>query len=193
MKTWITSDQHFHHANILNFTDSEGNLIRPGFDDVHDMNEYMITRWNEAVDPGDKVYNIGDIVMKGAAWAFEDIIPHLNGEIVLIKGNHDKAKLHVYAKYFKDVRSEIHMKTFKGNMVIFTHRPILLPDLGPSLPYYVFNVHGHIHQNEIEDKRYYNVCVEKHDYRPVHWDDISILMDKRAESFDKEEATNYQT
>ena len=33
-------------------------------------------------------------------------------------------------------------------------------------------VHGHTHAFCVKDNFYYNVCVEKHDYTPVHFDII---------------------
>lgn len=176
MNTWFISDTHFHHANILNFKDDNGNLIRPGFANAEEMNEYMIEKWNSVVKPEDKVYHLGDVVMKTGAWAFE-IINRLNGNIVLIKGNHDRARLNIYANHFKDVRSEIHMKTGEGDMVVFTHRPIRLSGMDS----YAFNVHGHIHQNIIDDYRYINMSVEAIDYTPVNWNELSrhILERKR--------------
>lgn len=190
MKTWFISDNHFHHANILRFKGDDGNLIRPGFKDVEDMNEFMVEKWNSVVGENDKVYHLGDVVMKSASWAFE-ILDRLNGEKVLIRGNHDKAKLSVYAKYFKDVRSEIHMKTSEGDMVIFTHRPIRIAgDDKEFVERNTFNVHGHIHQNLIDDFRYINISVEVIDYTPITWHEIDkhILERKRLMEVRKHQA-----
>lgn len=181
MKTWFISDNHFYHSNILNFTDDTGDLIRPGFENMEHMNEHMVEKWNSVVGKNDKVYHLGDVVMKTGAWAFE-ILDRLNGERVLIRGNHDKAKLNIYARYFKDVRSEIHMKTSERDMVIFTHRPIRIAgDDKEFVERNTFNVHGHIHQNIIDDFRYINVSVEAIDYTPVSWHEIDkhILQRKR--------------
>lgn len=145
------------------------------------MNEYMVNKWNSVVRPGDKVYHLGDVVMKTGAWAFE-IINRLNGNIVLIKGNHDRARLNVYANHFKDVRSEIHMKTGEGDMVVFSHRPIRLAGMD-SL---TFNVHGHIHQNIIDDMRYINMSVEAINYTPVNWNDLSRHILERKRIIEKE-------
>lgn len=176
MNTWFISDNHFWHANILNFKDDNGNFIRPGFADVDEMNQYMIDKWNSVIKPGDKLYHLGDVVMKTGAWAFE-FLSELNGRKILIKGNHDRARLNIYARYFDDVRSEIHMKSSEGDMVVFTHRPIRLSGMDS----YTFNVHGHIHQNLIEDYRYINMSVEVIDYTPVNWHELdkNILERKR--------------
>lgn len=164
-KTWVISDHHFHHANILTFTGDDGKLIRPGFQSVQDMNEFMVEKWNSVVGGDDKVYVAGDIVIRTSAWAFE-ILSELRGRKVLIKGNHDEAKLSIYSRYFLDVRSEKQFKVGKGGPhVIISHRPLRLPDN-------TYNIHGHIHQNVIDDPRYINVSVEVVDYTPVSLDDI---------------------
>lgn len=178
MNTWVTSDQHFHHSNILKFTDDDGQLIRPQFENVEHMNEYMIEKWNNVVGENDKVYHLGDIIMRTTRKYFEPIMPRLNGRIVLIKGNHDNARLNIYADYFEDVRSEIHMKTQENDMVLFTHRPVFLGEhhyRGKS----VWNVMGHIHQNQLDDPRYINVCVEHWDYTPIDWNKIQSIIQER--------------
>jgi calcineurin-like phosphoesterase family protein len=163
MRTWFTSDHHFHHHNILNFKDDEGELIRP-FSSVDEMHSVMIERWNEIVAPDDKVYHLGDVVMRTTAKYF-DILNQLNGRKVLIRGNHDGAKLSMYAQYFKDIRAVMHLKTPDNDMVWFSHIPLHPSTVGKG-----FNVHGHLHQNKIEDRRYINISVENTDYYPVSWD-----------------------
>lgn len=165
MTTWITSDHHFYHANILNFLDSDSNVIRD-FPDVAAMHEIMIERWNSKVKPNDKVYHLGDVVMRSTAKYFE-ILNELNGRKVLIKGNHDSAKLSIYAKYFTDIRAYMHKKTQDNDIVWFSHMPLHPNSIGNG-----FNVHGHTHQNNLYNMRYINVCVEQTDYYPLTWDEI---------------------
>jgi len=169
MNTFFISDSHFNHARILTFLDKEGNRIR-NFNDVNEMNEFMIEKWNSVVGKNDKVYHLGDINMKNSRESF-DFMNKLNGEKILIKGNHDSAKIDVYVQYFRDIRSDLRLKTGDGNEVVFTHRPIRMNDLGfdEMIP---FNVHGHTHQNIIPDVRYINVCVENINYTPVSWNEI---------------------
>lgn len=50
---WFTSDTHFGHANVLNFTD------RP-FGDIAHMNRALINAINERVAPTDDLYILGD-------------------------------------------------------------------------------------------------------------------------------------
>src|ERR1039458_7684061 len=51
---FFTSDSHYFHRSILELGDG-----RP-FDSVEEMNEAMIQRWNERVQPNDTIYHLGD-------------------------------------------------------------------------------------------------------------------------------------
>lgn len=159
---FFISDHHFHHANILTFTNADGSLIRPGFTDVNHMNEYMVQMHNEVVSQNDKVYFLGDVTMSRNAKGLE-ILGRLNGEKILIKGNHDLAKPEQYLQYFKDIRA-VHQ--FDG--LILSHIPIH----EESLARWGVNIHGHLHanvvtKNKIPDHRYFNVSVERLNYTPI--------------------------
>ena len=167
MKTWITSDHHFNHANILTFKDDEGNLIRPGFTDVQHMNEYMIKMWNKYIQPGDKVYHLGDAIMSESATAIGNIMRQLNGTKVLIRGNHDNAKLSIYAQYFKDVRATHTLRDRNGGRYVLSHFPIHESSLTN-----VVNLHGHTHQRELGHP-YVNMCVEITNYMPIDFDSFN--------------------
>jgi hypothetical protein len=160
---FLTSDQHFGHANILNFTDRDGNKIRPHWNNVEDMDNDLVERYNAVVKPGDKVYFLGDIAMKRA---YISTVGRLNGDKVLIKGNHDVAELREYTKYFRDIRA-CHVL----NNMIMTHIPIHLD----GKVRYIVNIHGHLHNNVMkEDGRqwYINVSVEQTNFTPIAFDDI---------------------
>lgn len=80
---WFTSDQHFNHDNILKFTD------RP-YKTVKEMNKDIIKKWNRQVKPNDIVYVLGDFVWNTTKTnEYAKILDRLNGNIVLIVGNHD--------------------------------------------------------------------------------------------------------
>lgn len=168
MRTWITSDQHFNHRNILRFTGDDGELIRPGFQSVEEMNEHMIDVWNQYISPKDKVYHLGDIIMGESTEAIDSIMERLNGSNkILIRGNHDNAKLHKYSKHFKDVRGS-HSLRGKGDLrFILSHIPIHPQGLRDG----VFNIHGHTHQRSLGGN-YINVCVEVTQYMPIDFNSI---------------------
>jgi calcineurin-like phosphoesterase family protein len=139
------------------------------------MNEYIIERHNSRVKPGDKTYFLGDVVMSHK-WLY--LLDRFNGEKVLIKGNHDTAKISQYVPYFKDIRGSHQMEG-----VIMTHIPIH-PE---SLARWGVNIHGHLHSYRVKDqygnldKRYYNVSMEcLKDYTPVSLEEIKSELDPKA-------------
>lgn len=81
MKTFFTSDLHFGHHNIIAF---DG---RP-FDSIDEMDSELIRRWNAKVGKGDLVYILGDLIWKSANPT--KLVRSLNGQKILIKGNHDQ-------------------------------------------------------------------------------------------------------
>jgi len=59
---WFTADTHFGHANILHFS----NRL---FKDVQEMDETIISRWNEAVPEDGIIFHLGDFCFGGSsAW-----------------------------------------------------------------------------------------------------------------------------
>ena len=78
---FFTADHHFGHENIIRFSE------RP-FESLEQMNEEMIRKWNEKIEPGDTVYHLGDFSL-GKPDFTKEILDRLNGNIHLIKGNHE--------------------------------------------------------------------------------------------------------
>jgi calcineurin-like phosphoesterase family protein len=182
MKTWLISDTHFGHANILTFKKYNGELLRPGFKDVDHMDWSMVANWNKVVAPEDKVYHLGDLSI--CRWSHLNmILSALNGRKVLIKGNHDKLKLSQYAQHFYDVRG---YHVLDG--ILLAHIPVHPECLGR----WRGQVHGHLHSNLIgqyhdvgrsvnavyvPDYRYFNVSVEQINYTPIDWEEVKKHFD----------------
>ena len=165
---FFCSDHHFGHQNILTFKRDDGNPLRE-FDNVDHMHEHIINQHNSVVRPGDKVYFLGDVVMSRKTSALQ-ILRYLNGEKVLIKGNHDQCSAAAYLQHFKDIRGS---HQFEG--LIMTHIPIH----SESLARWGLNVHGHLHYNvvklplsQIPDRRYFNVSMERINYTPISLEEI---------------------
>jgi calcineurin-like phosphoesterase family protein len=94
MSAFFTSDLHFGHANIIKYCD------RP-FSSVDEMNEIIISRWNDVVTPEDTVYVLGDVAM-GKIKETLPLCLQLNGTKHLISGNHDRC--HPVMKNFLENR-----------------------------------------------------------------------------------------
>lgn len=162
METWLISDTHFGHENILNFEQADGTKLR-SFETVGEMDEVMIRNWNAVVKPDDKVYHLGDVAFAKFAYV-QEIFSRLNGRKVLIKGNHDTwFKLSQYAQLFKDVRAS-HVL----DRILLAHIPI-----HPlSLERWKGQVHGHLHNQVVPDNRYLNVSVERIKYTPINFHEV---------------------
>ena len=166
---FLTSDTHFGHTGVCRFTRNDGvTKLRP-WDDADEMDEEMVRRWNDRVRPNDKVYHLGDVVINRKALK---IMSRLNGDKVLIRGNHDIFRDDEYRQYFRELRAYHVM-----NGMILSHIPIHPESLGR----FGVNIHGHLHANRVMaevfgeyvvDTRYHCVCVEQTDYTPILFEDV---------------------
>lgn len=168
---WIVSDTHFGHEKTCTvFKREDGTPLRP-FGSTEEMDEEMVRRWNDRVRPGDKVYHLGDVAI---ARRHLNTLSRLNGDKVLIKGNHDIFRIEDYTRHFRDVRA-YHVL----NGMIMSHVPVH----EESLSRFGANIHGHTHANRVMrfydgshtgkiDPRYLCVCVEHTDYAPISMEDV---------------------
>jgi calcineurin-like phosphoesterase family protein len=162
---FLVSDTHFGHAGVCRFTRNDGvTKLRP-WDNPDEMDEEMVKRWNETVKPTDKVYHLGDVVINRKALS---IMHRLNGDKVLIRGNHDIFRDDEYRLHFRELRAYHVM-----NGMILSHIPIHEESLGR----FGVNIHGHTHSNRVMkdgavDPRYHCVCVEQTDFRPILFEDV---------------------
>ena len=112
------SDLHFGHANILKFDN------RP-FRNTEEMETALIENWNSTVSAGDTTYILGDFCW-GKEPDWKRIVPLLNGNKVLIRGNHDlKEMTSSLKKMFQDIKDYKEI-TDGGRHVIMCHYPMLL-------------------------------------------------------------------
>ena len=144
-KNFYISDLHFGHTNILHFDH------RPWLT-ITEHDKALIDNWNSVVTNEDTVYIIGDFHWgKEADWI--EVLEQLNGNKVLIKGNHDitpsKSR-----RYFQDVKDYKEIDD-NGRKVVLCHYPI---------PYFKnhfygwYHLYGHVHNtfeyNMVEHQRY---------------------------------------
>ena len=154
MKTWLISDTHFNHTNIIKYCD------RP-FHNVHEMNEAMIYNWNSVVSKGDTICHLGDVGL-GNDEQIKNIIDRLNGNKILILGNHD---LRRGIDRWKSLGfSEVYKKELRIGKFVLTHRPTKV-DEG------LINIYGHIHNKPLHESfdpsKHINVSVDVINFTPV--------------------------
>lgn len=162
---WLVSDTHFSHAGVCKFLRADGSKLRP-WESPEEMDEDMVELWNDTVRPNDKVYHLGDVAINRRGL---NILHRLNGDKVLIKGNHDIFKLADYTKHFRDIRAYHVM-----DKLLLSHIPIHPQQQGR----FRGNIHGHLHSNVVLDDSgkpdhfYANVCVERTGFKPILFEEV---------------------
>lgn len=120
MKTFVTSDLHFGHTNIMKFCPK----TRGHFTDVTQMNEQMVADWNAIVGQDDLTYILGDVAFCAAPKAAE-YLNRLNGRKILVEGNHDRKALRDPS--FRNAFIEVHKYlevNYAGHKICMFHYPI---------------------------------------------------------------------
>lgn len=162
-KTWVTSDSHFGHKNIVQF------CHRP-----EDHDALIMEQWARAVPEDGTVLHLGDLCWKANAQFKHLVAPHLTGaRKLLILGNHDKQRYSFYKQcgFSPVVPFAIN---WGGYRVSFSHYSWNESEEGPMQPFDL-RLHGHIHNNGYMRaefipflKAHINLSVEQTKYRPVN-------------------------
>jgi calcineurin-like phosphoesterase family protein len=164
MKTFVTSDTHFNHENVIQYCN------RP-FSSVTEMNEAMIANWNYKVSKNDRVFHLGDVTINSktktkhrirASW-LEENIPRLNGEKHLILGNHDIEYIHIYRKLFSSVENYAELD-LNGKKYILFHYP--MESWNRSF-HGSIHFHGHSHGSAKVVENRIDVGVDSHGFFPI--------------------------
>lgn len=181
-KVFFIGDMHLGHENAIKFDN------RP-FKSVEEMDTEIIHRWNNKVKNGDLVYILGDMIWKTRNGTAADIIRSLNGQKILIKGNHDRfirdagvRKTFAAIKDYDDICVELADGTKKR--CILSH--YFIPFYNAHR-YGAIHLHAHSHISEehnietkfskwLNDNGYrneiYNVGCMHWNYEPVTLDEI---------------------
>ena len=180
--TFFTSDTHFNHANIIRFCN------RP-FKDVVQMNEVMITNWNNAIGKDDTVFHLGDFCL-GSAAEWTKILDRLNGKIYLIMGNHDLKNIRQgFISRFEHVAMQMRIEIGKKRIYL-CHYPFLCFE--GSYKDDVWQLFGHVHTRRsnsgIDAGRLqylyptqYDVGVDNNNFTPVSFGQVKRIIDKQVE------------
>lgn len=170
LDTWIISDTHFYHANIVKYCGRPENHT-----------ELIEANWRHLVQPEDTILHLGDLAM-GKSSDAQALLKSLPGNKLYIRGNHDHKAPHWYREAGFTFAGDgtgsnghplgsILWTAPDGTKVLFTHYPHR-----QWFHDWDINVHGHIHNNghspETPDRDYRNVSVEVLDYKPVRLRDV---------------------
>jgi calcineurin-like phosphoesterase family protein len=166
---WVISDTHFGHNNIIKYCN------RP-----EDHDRLMFQGWRETVGHRDVILHMGDVLLRKTEFA--ERIRKLPGQKFLLKGNHDRLGKNFYKEMGFTFIQEFSIN-HKGYKVHFTHKPLeeLVEDK-------VINVHGHIHQKLMGDRRFLNLSVEQTNYKPVA---IIEVLNERIQELNRKLSEKY--
>ena len=185
-KVFFTSDTHFGHKAIMTY------CKRP-FSSVDEMNEKLVSNWNELVSDDCTVFHLGDFAFGGLPF-WEDIRSRLRGHIILIKGNHDwrgnLQNLKRLETMFDVIELEI-VINLDGQPIILNHYPLLC--YSGSYNNSIWALHGHVHQNPnsvgLDTPRLihrfptqYDVGVDNNNYYPISYNQIKQIINKQIEN-----------
>ena len=179
-KIFLSSDLHFGH-------DREFLWGPRGFKSSKEHDEAIIRNWNAVVGEDDDVYVLGDLMLGDNDWGVQ-CIEALNGNIHVIRGNHDTDRrweffyptcVNVDLVGWSDVLN------YRKYHFYLSHFPTLTGNLEKeSLHQMTLNLFGHTHSKEkfFEDRPYmYNVSLDANDNTPVLLDDIIERMKEKVQ------------
>lgn len=161
-KIYVISDLHLGHVNLS---------VYRGFSSIEAHDEHIISNWNNTVTKKDVVYVLGDITMEKNLYSL--YLPQLKGVKKVILGNHDMPQ-HVQF-LLPYVNSVAGMFDYKGGTL--THCPIHPMELQKGR--FLFNIHGHLHGEIVDDDRYICVSCETVNYTPILMSTLISKYDKR--------------
>ena len=141
------------------------------------MNNTIINNWNSIVKNNDTIYHLGDFCLSNDD-EIKSIFNRLNGNKILIRGNHDRKPVKFYENIGFEVltHAPIVLDEYK---LMLSHVP--LPDVKIKDGY--INLHGHIHNKKISDdypknyseNKHINLSVDSTDFKPVSLGEINKL------------------
>lgn len=179
---YFTADTHFGHNAILEY------CKRP-FETIEEMNEALITNWNNKVGPGDIVFHLGDFAFgKNKVWI--PILERLNGIKYLILGNHDfKNMPDGTRKYFKKVVQQLYIN-IGGQRIYLNHYPFLCYG-GVYRTNPIWQLFGHVHTGTVGQDTprlvnlypmQYDVGVDNNNYTPISFAEVNTIIRQRLAS-----------
>lgn len=182
MAIFIVSDLHLGHDKSFIYG-------ARGFENVEDMNETIIRKWNGVVDEEDEIYVLGDLVM-GPEVNLQ-MLRRLKGQLHIVRGNHDgDARWDFYQKLPNVVEAENSLRLrYDGYKLYLSHYPTITTraDAGKPLKKCLVNLCGHTHtKDSFEDWKIgmiYHCEVDAHDCAPVRID--KIIADLKQKTSDR--------
>lgn len=180
-KIWFTADPHFFHKNIIKY------VGRP-FKNIEEMNETLLTNWNKLVKKDDLIFVLGDFCL-GSTKDCGNVLSKLNGNKVLIIGNHEKSVLKsvVNRDFFNggiyerlEIRVNDKEVSDEFQDLILDHYTMTTWNKSHRGAWQLFgHVHGLLDNNLNLSPNQMDVGVDSHDYSPISYDRVKEIITQR--------------
>lgn len=159
------------------------------------MDKKLIENWNNKVPKDGIVFHLGDFSWGGYN-AWKDFREQLNGDIILIKGNHDMKNLTPQAVgLFKHVAQQMRIE-IEGRKIWLNHFPFLCYS-GTYRDFngLEYNLFGHVHLSNIKERNtgrdcercyqmlfptQYDVGVDFNNFTPISWYEVNDKIQKQT-------------
>jgi calcineurin-like phosphoesterase family protein len=168
MGLYFTSDTHFGHINVLKFDK------RP-FKDIHEHDAQLIQRWNETVTDKDDVWHLGDFAYR-ADKPVSYYLNQLKGRIHLVKGNHDTKYAWREQELFASTQDVMLLKYHKQKIYLSHYSGRTWPGAHKGS----WHLFGHSHGGLPPLGRSFDVGVNKHNYKPISFEQVYEFMRGRG-------------
>ena len=160
MGIFFTSDTHFGHGGALG-------LYRRPFASVAAMNEGLVEWWNQAVQPEDVVWHLGDFAIRQRPQVVAGLLARLHGRKHLVAGNNDPPATRELDDW-ESVQPYLEIEV-DGVSLVLCHYPFRSwRGMGKGW----VNLHGHSHGRMKPQPRQFDVGVDVWGFRPVTLSEI---------------------
>jgi len=183
---YITADPHYGHKNI----------IRPDYcnrpwDTIQEHDDGLIQNWNARVTNRDTVFLVGDFSWRRTTETLE-ILERLNGNIALIRGNHDKTLAKRARDRFSWVKDyyKFNIKSYipeEDQSIILFHYGMRVWDGSHRGAWHLY---GHSHGSLPPHGLSFDIGVDNNNYEPLSYWAIKAKM-KLVQEKHEEEGKDY--
>lgn len=192
MSIYFTSDTHFGHINIIKYCNrpflfdyelDKDRLYDQQNIDVEKMDETLIKNWNAVVTAQDTIYHLGDFAFYKDQKKTRNVIRRLNGNKVLILGNHDKYLEPETLKMFNSVHLYYELNVpdedVGKQMIVLCHYAMRVWNKSHHGSWMLF---GHSHGTLPDEPNSLSLDVgsDCYGYTPISYDRIKKLMSKKT-------------
>jgi calcineurin-like phosphoesterase family protein len=157
MTIYFTSDTHFGHTKVIQYSN------RP-FSNVEEMDESLITNWNNRVSKHDTIYHLGDFSFSRDPAKYFN---RLNGNKILIRGNHDPKQ--TTCKLPWSAIHNLYEFKYEGYNLVLCHYVMRVWN---KSRYGAIQLYGHSHGTLAGTSQSTDVGVDCWNYAPVTLEEI---------------------